>query len=97
MAKQLDGSKCHLVCRYASAQAILYYMGASFPQGKERGIGTTLVVVENIILLFHSAVTVLSLFILKSFLFYLLFYLCATDCIFSANKDYQNLVLITRF
>ena len=31
-AKQLDGSRCHLVRRYASAQATLCYMGTQFPR-----------------------------------------------------------------
>ena len=32
VAKRLGGSRCHLLRRYASAQATLCYMGTQFPQ-----------------------------------------------------------------
>ena len=46
-------------------------------------------IVENVV---PSVVTLLCLlFIQLSFLFYLFFYLCATDCIFLVNKDYRKM------
>jgi len=45
-------------------------------------------IVEHIVA--PSVVTVLTLFIYLSFLFYLFFDLSSTDCIFSVNKDYQD-------
>jgi len=44
-------------------------------------------IADNTVL--HSVVTMLTLFIQLSFLSYLFFYLCATDCV-SVNKDYHR-------
>ena len=48
-------------------------------------------IADNTVL--HSVVTMLTLFIWLSFLSYLFFYLCATDCV-SVNKDYHIYVSV---